>query len=97
MLQEGGHIRCLKQRLLKNHVVDRTGWRAYALFTAAALSHMEVCPEAMYESSQGLGHTLPGLGGGMARDNRRVRDEARARCFHPRPHHPRTVPAQAVL
>ena len=43
----------LIHRLLKNHVADRTGWRAYALFTAAALSHMEVCPGAMHESREG--------------------------------------------
>ncbi len=59
MLQEGGHIRCLKPQLLENHVVDRTGWRAYALFMAAAVSRMEVCPEAIYESSEGLGNHDP--------------------------------------
>ena len=32
----------LAHRLLKNSVADETGWRAYALFTQAALDHMSI-------------------------------------------------------
>jgi hypothetical protein len=39
----------LIHRLLKNHVSDQTGWRAYALFTEAALMHLGVKPEGMHE------------------------------------------------
>jgi len=34
-------------RLLKNHVGEATGWRAYALFTEAVLDHIGVRPERM--------------------------------------------------
>ena len=36
----------LAHRLLKNSVADATGWRAYALFTEAALAHMGIQLEA---------------------------------------------------
>jgi Protein of unknown function (DUF2652) len=32
----------LVHRLLKNHIAETTGWRAYALFTAPALEHLAV-------------------------------------------------------
>lgn len=34
----------LTHRLLKNHVAEATGWRAYALFTAAGLTHLDLRP-----------------------------------------------------
>ena len=37
----------LIHRLLKNHVTEATGWRAYALFTEASLAHLGVRPEGM--------------------------------------------------
>jgi hypothetical protein len=39
----------LAHRLLKNDVTERTGWRAYALFTDRALDRMGVRPEGMHE------------------------------------------------
>jgi hypothetical protein len=36
----------LAHRLLKNSVAGATGWRAYALFTEAALNHMGIQPDA---------------------------------------------------
>jgi hypothetical protein len=39
----------LIHRLLKNHVSEQTGWRAYALFSEAALMHMGVRPAGMHE------------------------------------------------
>jgi hypothetical protein len=35
----------LAHRLLKNHVSENTGWRAYILITAKALEHMQLGPE----------------------------------------------------
>src|SRR3989337_1174214 len=32
----------LVHRLLKNHVIEATGWRAYALFTESGLQHLGV-------------------------------------------------------
>jgi hypothetical protein len=38
----------LAHRLLKNHVKDNTGWRAYALFTDAVLDHMDCRPTDLH-------------------------------------------------
>ena len=46
----------LIHRLLKNHVSEATGWRAYALFTEAGLNHMGVRPEGMHEQVESYEH-----------------------------------------
>lgn len=46
----------LIHRLLKNHVSEQTGWRAYALFTEAALMHLGVRPEGMHEDIENYEH-----------------------------------------
>ena len=46
----------LIHRLLKNHVAEATGWRAYALFTEAGLAHMGVRPEGLYEQPEAYEH-----------------------------------------
>ncbi len=46
----------LVHRLLKNHVSEATGWRAYALFTEAGLKHMGVQPEGMHEQVEAYEH-----------------------------------------
>ena len=48
----------LAHRLMKNHVVEATGWRAYALFTQKCLEHMNVQPvdaHALTENYEHLG------------------------------------------
>ncbi len=42
----------LVHRLLKNHVTEATGWRAYALFTEAGLRHMGVRSAGMHEQAE---------------------------------------------
>ncbi|HTP00861.1 MAG TPA: DUF2652 domain-containing protein [Anaerolineales bacterium] len=46
----------LAHRLLKNHVAERTGWRAYALFTSAALDRMGIRPEGLVEGTESYEH-----------------------------------------
>jgi len=46
----------LVHRLLKNHVSEATGWKAYALFTEAGLRHMGVQPEGMHEQVEAYEH-----------------------------------------
>ena len=46
----------LAHRLLKNHVTERTGWRAYALFTQAALDRMGLQLEDLVESLESYEH-----------------------------------------
>jgi hypothetical protein len=46
----------LVHRLLKNHVSEQTGWRAYALFTRACLQHMDLKPEGLVESVESYEH-----------------------------------------
>jgi class 3 adenylate cyclase len=46
----------LAHRLLKNHVAERTGWRAYALFTQAALNRMGLQLEGLAESIESYEH-----------------------------------------
>ena len=48
----------LIHRLMKNHVVENTGWRAYALFTDTSLEHLQMKPadlRSMVESYEHLG------------------------------------------
>ncbi len=46
----------LVHRLLKNHVSETTGWRAYALFTRQSLEHMGMKPEGLTESVESYEH-----------------------------------------
>ena len=46
----------LAHRLMKNHVTEATGWRAYALFTERSLAHMGVRPEALHEQPEAYEH-----------------------------------------
>ncbi len=46
----------LVHRLLKNHITEGTGWRAYALFTEKALEHMCVQPEDMHRQIEAYEH-----------------------------------------
>ncbi len=39
----------LIHRLTKNHIVEKTGWRAYTLFTEKALEHINVRPEGLHK------------------------------------------------
>jgi uncharacterized protein YndB with AHSA1/START domain len=39
-------------RLLKNHIAETTGWRAYALFTEKGLGRMSLKPEALRAHTQ---------------------------------------------
>jgi uncharacterized protein YndB with AHSA1/START domain len=48
----------LIHRLLKNHVSESTGWRAYALFTEQSLRHLDAGPDGLFvcvESYEYLG------------------------------------------
>ena len=46
----------LVHRLLKNHVSEATGWKAYALFTKAGLAQMNVKPENLHEQVESYEH-----------------------------------------
>lgn len=46
----------LIHRLLKNHVADKTGWKAYALFTGQGLEHMGVFPAGMRDMVETYEH-----------------------------------------
>jgi len=46
----------LVHRLLKNHVSESTGWKAYALFTDAALTQMNVKLENLHEQVESYEH-----------------------------------------
>lgn len=46
----------LAHRLLKNDVVEATGWPAYALFTDAALEQLGVRPDGLHTSVQSYPH-----------------------------------------
>ncbi|MGQ0600869.1 MAG: DUF2652 domain-containing protein [Anaerolineales bacterium] len=63
MLQRVSHITellgsdvNLVHRLLKNHVSEVTGWKAYALFTERALEHMGVRPEGLHTQPEAYEH-----------------------------------------
>lgn len=43
-------------RLLKNHVSESTGWRAYALFSEQSLQHLAVQPEGLFECIESYEH-----------------------------------------
>ena len=46
----------LIHRLLKNHVSEATGWRAYALFTDEWLEHIGVQPNGLHEQPEAYEH-----------------------------------------
>lgn len=46
----------LVHRLLKNHVAENTGWRAYALLTASALDCLGVHPQGLVEGVESYEH-----------------------------------------
>ncbi len=46
----------LIHRLMKNHISETTGWRAYALFTEKALSHIEYKPDELHPQSENYEH-----------------------------------------
>ena len=46
----------LIHRLLKNHISESTGWRAYALFTEQSLSHLNTQPEGLFECAESYEH-----------------------------------------
>jgi hypothetical protein len=46
----------LIHRLAKNHVVEATGWKAYALFTEASLEHMQVLFEKAHLQPEAYEH-----------------------------------------
>ncbi len=46
----------LAHRLMKNHIAETTGWRAYVLFTEQALEHLQVWPEGMHEQTENYEH-----------------------------------------
>lgn len=46
----------LVHRLLKNHVAEATGWKAYALFTEAGLAQLNVKLENLHEQIEGYEH-----------------------------------------
>ncbi|MBI3738546.1 MAG: DUF2652 domain-containing protein [Chloroflexi bacterium] len=46
----------LIHRLLKNHVSENTGWRAYALFTQIAMDCMKIQPESLVEGIESYEH-----------------------------------------
>ena len=46
----------LIHRLLKNHVAEATGWRAYLMITEACLSHLDLTLEGAYEQMESYEH-----------------------------------------
>ena len=46
----------LAHRLLKNHITERTGWRAYALFSQAALENTGLPLQGLIESTESYEH-----------------------------------------
>lgn len=46
----------LAHRLMKNHITETTGWRAYALFTDRALEHMSTRPQGLYSQVETYEH-----------------------------------------
>jgi hypothetical protein len=49
----------LVHRLMKNHVTEATGWKAYALFTEAGLAHMGLRPAGLHEQLETYEHLEP--------------------------------------
>lgn len=46
----------LAHRLMKNHIQENTGWRAYALFSAAALQKLGAAPENYHPQTESYEH-----------------------------------------
>jgi hypothetical protein len=46
----------LVHRLLKNHVFETTGWKAYTLFTNQALEHMNLRPDCLQKQVESYEH-----------------------------------------
>lgn len=46
----------LIHRLLKNHLADSTGWKAYAMFTAQGLEHFAVQSDGLFASTESYEH-----------------------------------------
>ena len=46
----------LIHRLLKNHVAESTGWRAYALLTEQSLQHLDVPLDGLFECTESYEH-----------------------------------------
>ncbi len=46
----------LAHRLMKNHITEATGWKAYALFTEKGLAHMGLKPDNMHEQPESYEH-----------------------------------------
>ncbi len=46
----------LIHRLTKNHIVEKTGWRAYTLFTEKALEHINIHPEGLHAQIESYEH-----------------------------------------
>lgn len=46
----------LIHRLMKNHVTEKTGWNAYALFTKYAFQSMGVQPDGLHEQTESYDH-----------------------------------------
>lgn len=46
----------LIHRLMKNHVSEATGWRAYTLFTQAGLEHLGIHPEGLHSQTESYEH-----------------------------------------
>ena len=46
----------LAHRLMKNHLTEATGWKAYALFTEQGLAHMGVKPEGIHSQPESYEH-----------------------------------------
>jgi len=46
----------LIHRLTKNHIAEKTGWRAYALFTEKALEHINIHPDGLHPQVESYEH-----------------------------------------
>lgn len=46
----------LVHRLMKNHITEATGWKAYILFTRAALDEMGLCLDNLHEQIEAYEH-----------------------------------------
>lgn len=46
----------LAHRLMKNHISETTGWRAYALFTEQALQHIQHQPDELHSQLENYEH-----------------------------------------
>ncbi len=46
----------LVHRLMKNHITENTGWRAYSLFTQAGLECTGLQPEGLFEGTESYEH-----------------------------------------